>query len=175
MSGASLHSSFKIFFLFFIVSFRVLPQADSADIWIKRLEKNPDDIISLDYLTGELCYKNPKKALLYCDMLIELSKKQNNSGGLINGYTNKSIALRELSKYKESLQYNLKAIKVAEESKDSLNIGHTYNTLAVFYHVNLNYKDAEKYYLKALKIFETINKGNSAQNHFVIISNLSDV
>ncbi len=171
----SSHFTGKVFsiLLFSFFCFKIsLAQNDSVKIWIDRVERNPQDLIALDGITFYLSYSDPKKCLEYSDKMLKLAEKNKNTGAIINAYVSKSIALRELARYSESLDLNLKAIKVAEQNKDSVNIGHTYTLLANFYHVTYKYQLAEKYYQEANKIFELIN---DKENQLIILSNLSDV
>lgn len=149
-----------------------LAQNDSVKIWMERFEKNPEDLIALDGITFNLSYSDPKKCLEYSDKMLKLAEKNKNAGAIINACVSKSIALRELARYSEALELNLKAIKVAEQSKDSANIGHTYTLLANFYHITYKYELAEKYYQEANRIFVLTN---DKENQLIILSNLSDV
>ena len=109
---------------------------------------------------------------MYSKKQEELAIKVNNSEKLIDAYLNSSVACRELTLYKEALDFNLKAVKQAELAHDTLNTAHAYNYLAIFYHVKFDYSSAEKYYLKSLHLFKRVK---DVKSQFIIFSNLSDV
>lgn len=148
---------------------------DSIPVWEKNIGATNDvnkKLELLNNITTALCYQKPKICLQFCKTQEELAIKSNNGEKLVDAYLNASVASREIAQFENALNYNLKAIKVAEQSNDTLNIAHSYNYLAIYYHIRKDYVLAEKFYLKSLNIFKT-QKGFTAL--FTIQSNLSDV
>lgn len=148
---------------------------DSIPIWEKNIGTTSDvkrKLELLNKITTSLCYQKPKVCLQYCKAQEELAIKTNNREKLVDAYLNASVASREIAQFENALNYNLKAIRAAEQNKDTLNIAHSYNYLAIYYHIRKDYTLAEKYYLKSLSIFNTLKGFNAL---FTIQSNLSDV
>lgn len=150
-------------------------ETDSIKIWLNEYNTSKTEVGKLellDNITTALCLEKPKEGIVYAKKLEELAIKLGNSEKLINAYLGASAACRELTRFDEALDFNLKAVKQAEKTHDTLNMAHSYNYLAIFYHVKYDHASAEKYYLKSLDYFKKVK---DVKSQYIILSNLSDV
>ena len=173
------HKRFKPKYYFILglifIFLKGISQNDSVSYWVKQYETETTDLKKLDLLSkisGKLCQLDSKRSIQYSNMEEELALKLKNKSKLTDAYLNKAIAYRELSKNEEALNYNLKALRTAEDNRDTFFIAKSNNILAVFYHVNNSFEQAEKYYLSSFDMFVALK---DARSQAIVYNNLSDI
>jgi tetratricopeptide (TPR) repeat protein len=89
--------------------------------------------------------------------IIERSKQQS-SIYLVNAYTVLGIVNKNKGFYVSALNYNLKALSVAESLKDQGRISACMNNIGILYDLQENYEKAIVYFEKSLKLEEKLNQ-----------------
>ncbi|MEZ4778709.1 MAG: tetratricopeptide repeat protein [Flavobacteriaceae bacterium] len=75
---------------------------------------------------------------------------------LISTYTEKASVYRSMLFYEEALNYNIKALELSPQVKDTSSMAKILNNLGALYKEKKQFKDSEKSYLEALKLVEAI-------------------
>ena len=95
---------------------------------------------------------NQNEAIRFYDLAYEYSKAAGYKNGMSSNLCNKALIFTDQSNYKPAIETYFKAIKIFEETNDSLKLGQIYNNMAVIYNEQ-KYNDlALEYYTKSLEI-----------------------
>lgn len=169
-------------FLFFLVSIFLLfisnvliGQNDSFQI---KLISAKHDSVRVDLLNNEaysLRAINPKKALQYLDIATEISFRIVSVKGVLNAVKVRAIIYKYIGEYDKSMDYALKALKLAEISKDKVQISNCYNIIGSIYQAKTNYEMAIYYFGKSFEIEMGLNNLEQASIRLYNIGTVYDM
>ena len=109
---------------------------------------------------------------LFSERAIELGQKSNAFILLNSAYGLSASAAFDEGDYEKSLDYNMKALKVAEENDDLEGVAFSSNTLGNVQWKLQNFERARQYYQHALEVFENLGNTYGMAN---ALSNLGNV
>jgi len=148
----------KFFLVILFLSLSVFgqPQLDSVMNRIKYL----DDAAKIK-LINEYCLNirgnDPALALKLATHSLELAKKIFNYHFEAESENLIGVIQRNLGDHNKALVHHLRALKIAEEAKDSIQLGFSYNNIGVIYRQRNNLNLATENVIHALRVFEAIN------------------
>jgi tetratricopeptide (TPR) repeat protein/DNA-binding LytR/AlgR family response regulator len=99
---------------------------------------------------------NPKKALAYSNMGMELSLKSKYKIGLMNSYIVKGLIYKHLGDFEKAIINYVNALKIAELSDDKHRMSSCYNNIGSVYQDQKNYTTAIQYFNRSLEIEKKI-------------------
>jgi len=133
--------------LFLVISFSV----KGGDKWAEY------SLVQLDSIQFDRLEKGGGDPSEIAMLIIERSK-QNSSVYLINAYTVLGIVNKNKGFYVSALNYNLKALTVAERMHDQGRISACMNNIGILYDLQENYEKAIFYFEKSLKLEDKLNQ-----------------
>ncbi|MFA6598424.1 MAG: tetratricopeptide repeat-containing sensor histidine kinase [Ignavibacteriaceae bacterium] len=145
-----------LFFLFFALSVFGQPQLDS-------LLKHTKDLNDTERIKviNEYCLNirgnDPALALKLAIYTRDLAKKISNSHFESESENLIGIVQKHLGDYNQALLHHLRALKIAEDTKDSVQLGYSYTDIGVIYLKRYNLNLATENVIHALRVFEAIN------------------
>lgn len=156
--------------LFLLFSHSILGQQIlNLDSLLGLLPKAKEEIstVELYFQIGQQ-YENsdPELAKEYYRKGLILSKKIGYSVGEIKFSHNYTYVLNVQGKFDSSLYYNLKAVELAREIKDSVQLGKALLNTGSVYRYLSEYETAAEYYQQGKKIFEKI--GDEGMKSFIL-------
>ena len=156
--------------MFLLVSQSILgQQVLNLDSLLALLPKAKEEIstVELYYQIGQQ-YENsePELAKEYYRKGLNLSKKIGYSVGEIKFSHNYTYVLNVQGNFDSSLYYNLKAIELAREIKDSVQLGKALLNTGSVYRYLSEYETASEYYQQGKRIFEKI--GDEGMKSFIL-------
>lgn len=159
-----------LFLLFLLVSQSILgQQVLNLDSLLGLLPKAKEEIstVELYFQIGQQ-YENsdPELAKEYYRKGLILSKKIGYSVGEIKFSHNYTYVLNVQGNFDSSLYYNLKAIELAREIKDSVQLGKALLNTGSVYRYLSEYETAAEYYQQGKMIFEKI--GDEGMKSFIL-------
>lgn len=158
---AKRYLSFLILFLLFSTPY--LSFGDNEEFQLKLISAKHDSV-RIDLLNNEayaLRAVNPQKALKYLDLATEISMRNVNIKGILNTLKVRAIVYKYIGAYDKSMDFALKALKLAEISQDKGQISNCYNIIGSIYQAKTNYIMAINYFSKSAEI--ELLLGNLAQ------------
>jgi len=102
----------------------------------------------------------PELAKYYYHAGGRIAEKIKYSAGMIKFYYNYTYVLNLQGRYDSSLQMNLKAVKLARRSNDSISLGKTLFNTGTSYRCLAQYEDAVLYYEEGKKIFASVGNAD---------------
>jgi len=127
---------------------------------ILNLTKSLDDKAKIKVI-DEYCLSirgsNPILALKLAKHSLELATKISNNHFIAESENLIGVIQRNLGDYNQALVHHLRALKIAEEGKDSIQIGFSYNNIGVIYRQRDNLNLATENIIHALRVFEKLN------------------
>ncbi|MDP2040468.1 MAG: tetratricopeptide repeat protein [Algoriphagus sp.] len=159
-----------LFFLFLLFPLTIFgQQVLDLDSLLGLLPKAKEEIstVELYYQIGQQ-YENsePELAKEYYRNGLNLSKKIGYRVGEIKFSHNYTYVLNVQGKFDSSLYYNLKAVELAQEIKDSVQLGKTLLNTGSVYRYLSDYETAADYYQQGKLIFEKI--GDNGMRGFIL-------
>lgn len=159
-----------LFFLFLLFPLTIFgQQVLDLDSLLGLLPKAKEEIstVELYYQIGQQ-YENsePELAKEYYRNGLNLSKKIGYRVGEIKFSHNYTYVLNVQGKFDSSLYYNLKAVELAQEIKDSVQLGKTLLNTGSVYRYLSDYETAADYYQQGKLIFEKI--GDNGMRAFIL-------
>lgn len=159
-----------LFFLFLLFPLTIFgQQVLDLDSLLGLLPKAKEEIstVELYYQIGQQ-YENsePELAKEYYTNGLNLSKKIGYRVGEIKFSHNYTYVLNVQGKFDSSLYYNLKAVELAQEIKDSVQLGKTLLNTGSVYRYLSDYETAADYYQQGKLIFEKI--GDNGMRGFIL-------
>jgi tetratricopeptide (TPR) repeat protein len=155
----------SLLLLYFIILFLPLNAQDNDLKLLEQkiiLEKEDSVKAQLFNETAfQLRVSNPKKALAYSNIGMELSLKSNYKIGLINSFVAKGLIYRHIGDFEKAIVNNLYALRIAELVYDTARMSVCYNNIGGVYLDQKNYIKAIEYFRKSIDIEKKI--GNKAQ------------
>lgn len=115
------------------------------------------DLVKIEEKAYSLISKNPDKARLLAEQLLDKSSQDDTSKFKINAYTILGLINKGKGYYISSLNYYLKALESSEKKGDNGRISASLNNIGVLYQLQGNFELAAKYFSKSLKIEEKLN------------------
>jgi tetratricopeptide (TPR) repeat protein len=155
------HLSFLILILLFSTPY--LSFGDNEEFQLKLISAKHDSV-RIDLLNNEayaLRAVNPQKALKYLDIASEISMRNVSVKGILNTLKVRAIVYKYVGAYDKSMDFALKALKLAEISQDKGQISNCYNIIGSIYQAKTNYTMAINYFSKSAEIELVL--GNLAQ------------
>jgi signal transduction histidine kinase len=132
------------------------PQIDS----LFKLTKPKDDLAKIKII-NEYCLEirgsNPALALKLASFSLNLAEKNSNSHFMAESENLIGVIERNLGDYNQALVHHLRALKIAGEANDSIQLGFSYNNIGVIYRQRNNLNLATENVIHALRVFEAIN------------------
>ncbi len=133
-----------------------LTGAQNNDSLAAELKKNIPDTSKLKIL-DDLCWNYSASDLDKADDLalqeLKLAEKINDQKYIAKAYNNLGIVLIKKSKFKESLEYQKKALAIRLKLTSELDIASSYSKISYCYHEMADYVNALEASLKALAIY----------------------
>lgn len=108
----------------------------------------------------ELRDSHPGKALQLMDHaqhLLEEMKGKKHWGQLAQIYNSKAVINRNLGNYPAALKLNQKSLKIAQEVKDTIQMGYACNDIAGIFNLQKDYTNALEFATKSEELFNNIN------------------
>jgi len=131
-----------------------------------KVEENESNKIKI---INALCWKNfssnPKKALEYAKMKMELAEKIKDKDALGVGYDDFGYLYKNTGDYEKSIDYFLKSLKIREEKKDSTGISVCLNGIGGLYTKMERYSEAMKYLLRTYQIYLKLGESEYLPSH----------
>jgi len=141
-----------ILFFLFCLPFGLVAQKSVTDSLYHLLDKEKVDTIKVRLMCDigfELRLNDPEKALKITNEALSLSKKIKYTNGQSKSLGTMAIIFRILGNYPLALEYNLKRLKLVENTNNPTSFAGVLSNIALVY-VNLEeYKMALTYYYKA--------------------------
>lgn len=106
---------------------------------------------------------NFSKAQLVFENELAVSSEENKTeikNGLARAYGSIGFVFMEQSNYSKALQFNFKALKIYEQTRNNVKLARIYNNIGVIYKSQNELFKAQVYYEKCLKIQEKLNDKN---------------
>jgi tetratricopeptide (TPR) repeat protein len=135
---------------------------------IKELEKFQQELIiakddtSRAKLLNDAAFllrgNNPKLAMQYANLAMELSIKARYNKGKLNSYLVKGIIYKRLGDFEKAMQNYTNALQISDLMGDKLKISSCYNNIGSIYQAQKNYTKAILYFNKSLEIEQTLGK-----------------
>jgi len=111
-------------------------------------------IISGNYPMALEYFVNAKN--VFEELKSEPENKQKNQDGLARVYGSIGIVFSEQSNYSKALEYHLKALRLYQNSADSLRLSRVYNNIGIVYKARKEEFKALEYFMKAKELQEQI-------------------
>ncbi|MDP2387883.1 MAG: SpoIIE family protein phosphatase [Bacteroidota bacterium] len=163
----------KVLIIFFcLLMGRAIAQqsvADSLEAVLPSLN-GEKKINTLNDLADYYHRNDETKSDKYANEALALSLKLDYKKGIIASYSNLAYSKIQQSAYKESLDFSIKALKIAESIKDKHLTAEAYTNIANAYLNMFNFELADKNYLYAAKFYGEL--GDSL-NVAIIYTNLA--
>jgi two-component system NarL family sensor kinase len=99
----------------------------------------------------------PDSAIYYYNQSYSISGRIHFTKGILKYYAVYGDILSSTGKYDEAIAMSLKAVSIAEQSKNKHFMGAAYNNIAGSYTDLNNVDKALEYYLKAISVYESLN------------------
>lgn len=147
----------KLLILFVIQSSLLIAQAN-LDSLMKSISGKPDSTrarILNDYAWTNRS-KDPHAALKSTEEALKIGQKINNKSLQARSLNLMGVVHRNLGNYDKSINVYRNALRLAEESKDSIQIAYSNNNIGGIYRLEGNNALALEYILKALNVFEKL-------------------
>lgn len=156
----------KMFLLLFLFSVFLIPNVISGgvDDFQLKLISAKHDTIRVDLLNAEayeLRSVNPQKSLEYLKIATEISIRNANVKGILNTLKVQAIVYKYIGEYDKSMDFALKALKLAELDQDKGQISNCYNIIGSIYQAKINYNMSIYYFSKSAEM--ELILGNYAQ------------
>lgn len=106
---------------------------------------------------------NFSKAQTIFENELAISSEENKTeikDGLARAYGSIGFVFMEQSNYDKALQFNYKALKIYEQTRNNVKLARIYNNIGVIYKSQNDYFKAQLYYEKCLKIQQKLNDRN---------------
>lgn len=113
---------------------------------------------ALNDLGFELRLSAPDSTIFYCRQAYELGKELKVKKSLSKPLSFIGLASAYKGDYKTSFEYHQSAIRVAEEQKDSIQLGYCYNNLGRLFFEQGDLTRAYNNFIKCQEIFENTNE-----------------
>jgi len=126
---------------------------------LKEVEKksDTDKIKTINDYCLKIRGSNPELAIELGEYSLVLAQKISNSHYQAESNNLIGVIVRNTGDYNNALPYHLRALKIAEDAGDSIQIGFSYNNIGVIYRQRYNLIVATEYIIKGLQVFEKIN------------------
>lgn len=140
--------------MFICKAFPIHANITNDSIQLKLLMAKHDTvrIEILNNIAFSLRINEPEKSLIYTNISIDLSMRNGYLNGLLNALKVKAITYMHLGQYEKSMDLSIKALKLADLSKNQVQISNCYNTIGSIYQAKDNYDMAIYYFEKSFKI-----------------------
>src|SRR6185436_4522983 len=159
----------KLFLLFILVAGTTLPSTaqkqgqQRIDSLLARIPSAPEDTGTADLL-NDLCFTyysiNPNEGLKYGKQGLALAEKLNWKKGIASAERAIAVNYAAKSDYPKALEYFFKALKIVEESGDSILTARVLGNIGNVYTNQNDFPKALEYFFKALKMQEEIGNKN---------------
>jgi len=115
-------------------------------------------------------------AIVFYENILKLSLNGNAEAELISGiYTKLGSLYRINADFTKSLEYDLNALRIAEELKTDLLLGSAYNSVGIDYYRINDYVNAEKFFLLSIKYYlKSGDKRDLADSYYKLAMVLDD-
>lgn len=147
------------FFLITLLLFSAVFGQSLFDKILKEVKDKPDTVKIKTI--NDYCLKirgtDPELAIELAMHSLELAKKISYKHYEAESENLIGVIQRNLGDYNQALIHHLRALKIAEDAKDSVQLGFSYNNIGVIYRQRNNLNLATENIIHALRIFEKIN------------------
>jgi len=157
--------------LFVITLFAVNNKIDSI---YKELNKTKVDTVRLrlmNDLAKEYFFINPDSSLYFSFKVLEEGAILNTEKGKTSSINRIGLLYLNQANYKEAISYFFKALKIAEEKNNYMEMAYLYNNIGTSYSSLKDDEKTEKFLTKALEYFNKIENNNADIG--IIYNNLS--
>ena len=134
-----------------------------------------DSLIALGFYNLGVSYKkiaSYEQATIQIIQSISILESHNLTYNLDKSYQLLGNILREQGKYKESIEFNEKAIALRSKSGNMIKLSSSYNSLGNTYKMMKDYEKAIEYYNKSLLLKDSL--GGSTRSKSIVHSNLGE-
>ncbi len=148
---------------------QITPADSMEQVWRSR----PDDTVKVTGLLNlaKACFANAdyEKGLNYAEEAARLARKTHFQKAEALAHNIKGTILRAQGKYDESLKEHFTALKLREESGDSMGVSNSYNNIGLLYWGLEKYPMAFDYHKKALRIRARLGDSAAVASSYVNI------
>lgn len=154
-----------------------IPRATSqnkVDSLLKTLNQPQADTSKLNIysqIIKSILYSSPTEARKYANLYLETAKKTKLKKELARGTNFIGMTYHVSGEIDKALNYYIEALKIYEETKDSLYIGISMNNIAACYQFREKPKETIAYYENALNVFRKIKSEQWIANVSYNLSN----
>ncbi len=147
------------FFLITLLLFSTVFGQSPFEKILKDVKDKPDTIKikTINNYCLKIRGTDPELAIELAVHSLELAKKISNKHFEAESENLIGVIQRNLGDYNQALIHHLRALKIAEDVKDSIQLGFSYNNIGVIYRQRNNLNLATENIIHALRIFEKIN------------------
>lgn len=136
----------------------IILSQNKVDSLLEKIKQQPDT--AKIRLLNDFCFVNRNKfpllALQAGQEAYKLAVKEDNKTLQAKSLNFIGVVHRNLGSYDKSITLYKRALSLAEEANDSVEIAYSYNNIGGIYRLEGNHKHALEYILKALAVFEKL-------------------
>jgi len=162
---------FTYLIIFVITTLSANNNLDSLYNALKTTKVDTTRLRILNDIAKEYYYINPDSSLYYSFKVIEKGAIINTDRGLTSSMNRIGLIYLDRAEYKDAIDYFLKALTIAEEKNNFLEMAYLYNNIGISYSSMHDNENTKKYLTKALEYYNKVENNNTDIG--IIYNNLS--